>query len=197
MNIIKVIKIHTVFLAIVSCFSIVQAQEIQVLIPLSASGGNNNKLSTSETTSKFSTTGYGLSYVFKNDIGLGYLSSTATYEGSDGSVTSQNQTVQANALELSFFKDMKNFSFQLGLGSIINGSVSKHEQSGVDILSDANSKTLINGSTTFGNIGYKIFGLNILLGYRIWDYYAQHKGSSITRGVGNFNYSEIFVGIGF
>ena len=62
---------------------------------------------------------------------------------------------------------------------------------------DANSKTLINGSTTYGSIGYKMFGLNIMLGYRIWDYYAQHKGTNITRGVGNFNYSEIFAGIGF
>ena len=42
-----------------------------------------------------------------------------------------------------------------------------------------------------------MFGLNIMLGYRIWDYYAQHKGTNITRGVGNFNYSEIFAGIGF
>ena len=60
-----------------------------------------------------------------------------------------------------------------------------------------NSKTLINGSTTYGSVGYKMFGLNIMLGYRIWDYYAQHKGTNITRGVGNFNYSEIFAGIGF
>ena len=100
-------------------------------------------------------------------------------------------------VELSYFKDMKNFNFQLGLGSILSGSVNKHEQSGVDVLSDANSKTLINGSTTYGSIGYKVFGLNIILGYRIWDYYAQHKGTNITRGVGYFNYSEVFAGIGF
>ncbi len=197
MNIIKLIKIHTIFLLIVSYFSILQAQEIQIILPLSASGGNNNKLSANETTNKFSTIGYGLGYIFKNNIGLGYISSIATYEGNDGSAILQNQIVQANALELSYFKDMKNFNFQLGLGSILSGSVNKHEQSGVDVLSDANSKTLINGSTTYGSIGYKMFGLNIMLGYRIWDYYAQHKGTNITRGVGNFNYSEIFAGIGF
>ena len=197
MNILKLIQIYTITQLLFFCISSLHAKEIQVFLPLSASGGNNNKLSTSEKTSEFSTTGYGLAYVFKNNFGLGYISSTATYVGSAGSVISQNQTVQANAVELSYFKGFKKFSLQLGLGSIISGTVSKHEQSGVDVLANANSKSLVNGSTTFGNVGYKMFGLNFIVGYRIWDYYAQHKGSSITRGVGNFNYSETFVGIGF
>ena len=197
MNFLKIIQVCTISQLLIFCVSSVHAKEIQVFLPLTASGGNNNKLSTSEKTNEFSTTGYGLAYVFKNNFGLGYISSTATYVGSAGSVISQNQTVQANALELSYFKDMKKLSFQLGLGSIISGMVSKHEQSGVDVLSTANSKTLVNGSTTYGSVGYKMFGLNFIVGYRIWDYYAQHKGSSITRGVGNFNYSETFVGIGF
>ena len=83
MNIIKLIKIHTIFLFIVSYFSILQAQEIQIILPISASGGNNNKLSINETTNKFSTIGYGLGYIFKSNIGLGYTSSIATYEGND------------------------------------------------------------------------------------------------------------------
>ena len=66
MNILKLIQIYTITQLLIICISIVHAKEIQVLLPLAASGGNNNKLSTSEKTSEFSTTGYGLAYVFKN-----------------------------------------------------------------------------------------------------------------------------------
>jgi len=182
---------------VLSCSTVIYAKEFQIILPISASGGNLNKLSSGESTNKFSSSGYGLAYIFENNIGLGYTSSSATYKGISSGVAAQNQTVEANALELSYFIEFGSLSLQLGLGSIIGGSVNKHEQSGVDILSSANSKHSINGSNNFGQIGYKFGGLNYMIGYRMWDYYAQHRGDTITRGVGNFNYSEIYIGIGF
>ncbi|MEE2716916.1 MAG: hypothetical protein VX610_05765 [SAR324 cluster bacterium] len=171
--------------------------EFQFTIPLLASGKNLNKTSSSESPSSFKSTGYTLAYVFKTQVGLGYTSSTASYTGVSGSSTVQDQSVEAQALEMSYAFDFGFGTVQLGVGSVVGGKVKKNIKSGTDQIASVGGSSRVNGSTNLVQFGMRLFGWRWLLGYRFWDYHAQHGSAGSARAVGNFNYSETVIGVGF
>ena len=177
--------------------------EIRFDIPYQSNGNNVRRASIEETKS-FSSSGYGLEYIFSNEIGLGYRTETVQTEmESLGTVTKKNG-VKVTAMELSYRIAserakyiLKRFYLQLGLGSVISGKVLKHESSGNDLLSSYNSTHTVMGSTQFGTVGYSFGFFSTYLGFRIWDVWAYHSDSQKnTMDLGHLNWSSLTVGGG-
>ena len=204
----KFLIILTLIYYAYGCYAKSQARseksELRFDVPVQISGQNTRRAS-SETTKSFSGSGYGLEYIFDNNVGLGYRSETiATEIESSGTVT-KRQGVQSNAIELSFLFASSNpesflsrFTLQLGLGSVFSGKVMENQSLGNDLLSSYSSSHSVSGSTQFGILGYsfEVFSLN--LGYRIWDVWAYHSDrQKNTIDLGHLNWSSISTGIGF
>tara|TARA_B100000579_G_scaffold419318_1_gene417779 strand:+ start:986 stop:1612 length:627 start_codon:yes stop_codon:yes gene_type:complete len=189
-------------------YSISQARNEKSEVRFDVTGqasGHNTRRASSETTKSFSGRGYGLEYIFENNVGLGYRTETITTEIESYETISKSQGVQSNALELSFLFSSSNlksflsrFTLQLGLGSVFSGEVMENKSLGNDLLSDYNSTHSITGSTQFAILGYSFDFFSLNLGYRIWDVWAYHSDSQKnTIDLGHFNWSSISTGLGF